>query len=303
MLKQILRFLLVVLFGSQLCYGQIRTMNPVQQQHVEVSMRKIGHEVLLSLGDSTSRVLPIESDGNKFRIKFESDFVFNPDELSSIIDTVINQTAIATEYVVEVLSCEHDLVVHSYKIGSDTNSDIMACGGRDYDSGCYSLQITILNYDRSLPVDKAEIVALASQNMTEDYGQVYQLLAGLVLVVLMLAGFIVYRNRRNSNNENNPNLIHIGKFRFNKRYMELWFNDEKIELTSKECDLLQLLCDSTNDTVERETILKMVWGDEGDYVGRTLDVFISKLRKKLEADDSVRIVNIRGIGYKLVLNN
>jgi len=47
--------------------------------------------------------------------------------------------------------------------------------------------------------------------------------------------------------------------------------------------------------------LANVWGDQGDYVGRTLDVFISKLRKKLEADTNVRIVNIRGVGYKLVL--
>lgn len=298
---RILHFLPALLLGVQLGYGQIQTLNPVQQQHVEVAMRKIGHEVLLNLGDSTSRVLPIESDGNKFRINFESDFAFNPDDVSSIIDTVISQTAVANEYVVEVLGCEDDLVVHSYKIGSDTNSDIMACRGRDYDTGCYSLLITILKYNEELPLDEAEIIALDNQNATEDYSQVYKLILGLVLVALMLAGFIFYRNKQATIDENNPNVVHIGKYRFNKRTMKLWFGEEKIELTSKECDLLQLLCDSTNDTVERETILKMVWGDEGDYVGRTLDVFISKLRKKLEADETVRIVNIRGIGYKLVL--
>jgi hypothetical protein len=59
---------------------------------------------------------------------------------------------------------------------------------------------------------------------------------------------------------------------------------------------------SVNATVERDDILKSVWGDDGDYVGRTLDVFISKLRKKLEADSNIKIINIRGIGYKLVLN-
>jgi DNA-binding response OmpR family regulator len=48
--------------------------------------------------------------------------------------------------------------------------------------------------------------------------------------------------------------------------------------------------------------LNKVWGDEGDYIGRTLDVFISKLRKKLEADSSIKIVNIRGVGYKLVMD-
>ncbi|MBT8195742.1 MAG: winged helix-turn-helix domain-containing protein, partial [Bacteroidia bacterium] len=70
----------------------------------------------------------------------------------------------------------------------------------------------------------------------------------------------------------------------------------------KEADLLLLLYNSANTTVERETILIRVWGNDGDYVGRIMDVFISKLRKKLEADTSVKIVNIRGIGYKLVMD-
>jgi DNA-binding response OmpR family regulator len=56
-----------------------------------------------------------------------------------------------------------------------------------------------------------------------------------------------------------------------------------------------------NSTVEREHILKTIWGDEGSYIGRTLDVFISKLRKRLEADTKVKIVNVRGVGYKLIL--
>ena len=78
--------------------------------------------------------------------------------------------------------------------------------------------------------------------------------------------------------------------------------DQQDELTSKEADLLLLLYNDVNTTVEREVILNRVWGDEGDYVGRTLDVFISKLRKKLEVDSKVKIVNIRGIGYKLVMD-
>ena len=76
---------------------------------------------------------------------------------------------------------------------------------------------------------------------------------------------------------------------------------EKTELSSKEADLLMLLYSSLNQTLERETILNKVWGDEGDYVGRTLDVFISKLRKKLEQDPEIKIVNVRGVGYKMVI--
>ena len=84
--------------------------------------------------------------------------------------------------------------------------------------------------------------------------------------------------------------------------MTLVFENKKIELTSKESDLLLLLHSSANATIKRENILKIVWGDEGDYVGRTLDVFISKLRKKLQRDPSIKISNIRGVGYRLILN-
>lgn len=66
--------------------------------------------------------------------------------------------------------------------------------------------------------------------------------------------------------------------------------------------MLDLLYTNLNQTVNREHILQVVWGDEGDYLGRTLDVFISKLRKKLGADSNLKIVNIRGIGYRMVLN-
>ena len=81
-----------------------------------------------------------------------------------------------------------------------------------------------------------------------------------------------------------------------RRLAQLFF------IPNKETDLLLLLYKAANTTVERELILNVVWGDEGDYVGRTLDVFISKLRKKLEADSSVKIVTTRGVGYKLVVN-
>jgi DNA-binding response OmpR family regulator len=85
--------------------------------------------------------------------------------------------------------------------------------------------------------------------------------------------------------------------------MNLSFEDKIIELTSKEADLLFLLYSAANNTLERKVILNTVWGDEGDYVGRTLDVFISKLRKKLEADSNLKIVNIHGVGYKFVMND
>jgi DNA-binding response OmpR family regulator len=120
-------------------------------------------------------------------------------------------------------------------------------------------------------------------------------------LVLLLTGIFLVWKKKNSS-INNPNLISIGQYHFDTRNTKLLINDQKIELTSKEADLLYLLYTDVNTTVEREVLLNRIWGDEGDYVGRTLDVFISKLRKKLEFDARVNIVNIRGVGYKLVLD-
>lgn len=93
------------------------------------------------------------------------------------------------------------------------------------------------------------------------------------------------------------------KIQVGQKNMNLIFENSKIKLTNTEADLLALLHESANDILDRDVILNKVWGDNGDYVGRTLDVFISKLRAKLGSDENVRIVNIRGKGYKLVLND
>jgi DNA-binding response OmpR family regulator len=93
----------------------------------------------------------------------------------------------------------------------------------------------------------------------------------------------------------------IGVYKFDTVNSVLLTQQGKVSFSAKESELLQLLNNNANVTIEREVILKTVWGDDGDYIGRTLDVFISKLRKKLEANTNLKIVNIRGVGYKLVI--
>jgi DNA-binding response OmpR family regulator len=101
----------------------------------------------------------------------------------------------------------------------------------------------------------------------------------------------------------NTDFISIGKFKFDRNNAVLWFQNQEIILSAKEADLLFLLYSNANMILERELILNKIWGDEGDYIGRTLDVFISKLRKKLELDNDLKIVNHRGVGYKLIVNS
>lgn len=260
----------------------------------QVALRMIGHQVLLSVGDSSSRVLPIESEGNTHTISFEKPFRFHPDSVSYVIDSIIDATRLTTDYIVRFMTCDSNLVAHSYKVSSNEHESVLTCKGRAQPNYCYYLQIIDLN------APETNIENASDTTPGVDYSEVYKLLGLLLLTVTVLFGIIIILLRR-GHSRSKTDIIHVGKYEFNPTTMELALGNEKTELTSKEADLLHLLCISANNTVDRESILNKVWGDDGDYVGRTLDVFISKLRKKLDGDVNIRIVNVRGVGYRLVL--
>ena len=73
----------------------------------------------------------------------------------------------------------------------------------------------------------------------------------------------------------------------------------EISLSKKECELLEIFFENLNDIVKREELEKRVWEDNGVFVGRSLDTYISKLRKKLKEDNAIKLTNIHGVGYKL----
>jgi DNA-binding winged helix-turn-helix (wHTH) protein len=76
----------------------------------------------------------------------------------------------------------------------------------------------------------------------------------------------------------------------------------EISLSKKECELLEIFVAHPNQIIKRDELTKKVWEDNGVFVGRSLDTYISKLRKILKDDDSIRITNVHGIGYKLEMD-
>lgn len=93
----------------------------------------------------------------------------------------------------------------------------------------------------------------------------------------------------------------IGQYQFVPHAQTLLFPNQKdIRLSHRETQLLQLLYDHKNQVLARNQALLMLWGDDNIYNARTMDVFITKLRKHLKADRSIEIVNLRGVGYKLI---
>lgn len=93
----------------------------------------------------------------------------------------------------------------------------------------------------------------------------------------------------------------LGRFTFDTQKQILTIGNEQKKLTTKESELLTLLCSHANDILQRELALKTIWIDDNYFNARSMDVYITKLRKLLKDDDSVEIINIHGKGYKLIV--
>lgn len=267
--------------------------NSTDEDHILTVMRMIGHELLLDSGDSTSRVMPIEKSEEHYLISFSEDFNFESNVLSATINKLMTEQNVSDHFHVMVQQCETKAILYSYEYIEEDTTSLIPCGTRATPKDCYNILINVLDSDIEIVQESEE--ADVSKHQTV----IPWLLAGGFLLFLPV---IIHKIRQKRSKQLiDTGIIAIGKYRFDKRNLTLSFGKESIDLTSKEADLLYLLYKSANNTIEREAILRVVWGDEGAYVGRTLDVFISKLRKKLEADDAIKILNVRGVGYKLIM--
>ncbi|HRG29522.1 MAG TPA: winged helix-turn-helix domain-containing protein [Chitinophagales bacterium] len=261
-------------------------------KHTLNAMRIIGHELLLDASDSTSRVLPVIKQSNTYTIQFATEFQFLPKQLFETIDSVIKATNIASRYIVEVEVCTTKEIIYSYEAGRSTLAEMIPCAFREPEKACYSVAITIL-----------ETNVATTSDIKKPYLSIQFWIPGIAVVIIAAVLVIALFRRRKQEEiiKTNGHAILIGAYKFDPVNSVLLTQQGKVSFSAKESELLQLLNKNANTTIEREVILKTVWGDDGDYIGRTLDVFISKLRKKLEANTNLKIVNIRGVGYKLII--
>lgn len=107
----------------------------------------------------------------------------------------------------------------------------------------------------------------------------------------------VFLKRSQKKSPDKP-LYQLGKYQFNSANYQLTHHQEKITLTQREAELLKLFIDNKNVVLKREEILKSLWGDDDYFMGRSLDVFISRLRKILANEKGIAIENLHGIGFR-----
>lgn len=147
---------------------------------------------------------------------------------------------------------------------------------------------------------------LSAKTMKDDIIQGYKLGADDYItkpfdseVLLLKIKAILKRNEEMHREEVNAE-FDMGKYHFNPRLRELTIDGKVQVLSPKENELLKMLCEYKNDLLSREVALKKIWGSDTYFNGRSMDVYIAKLRKYLKEDNTIEIVNIHGNGFRLV---
>jgi len=257
----------------------------------EVLLRRIGDELLTQSGDSKSRVLPVKKIAeNEYQISFENTLTFQPDSLVNTTRRLLAKDPLARDYVVNVLNCGNSSVAYGYAISNNKKDDIVACKGRVQPKGCYMVNIKF----------KSTGITTAKNGY---------LLGALLFIAF--AGFIFLRSVKPQRTipdsalpESQPtDMFTLGSMSFDAETRKLMMNGSTIDLTRTETRVLRIFALSPNEAIERSRLQKEIWEDEGVIVGRSLDMFISKLRKKLELDPNIKIAVIRGKGYKLEISS
>ena len=147
---------------------------------------------------------------------------------------------------------------------------------------------------------------LTAKTMKEDVKQGFELGADDYITKPFSMEEVVFRieailRRVNGKKTTNSSVFHIGKFVFDSKKQTLSFDNEVEKLTTKESDLLKLLASKQNELLQRDYALRAIWVDNNYYNARSMDVYITKLRKLLKADPNVELLNVHGKGYKLVV--
>ena len=272
--------MIIVILISAVAF--INKKNEIPENHLEVVLRDLGHQLLLAAKDSTSRVLPVKKlNENTYQIAFQNNFSFISDTLINLVQRTFQKNALANDYIVNLRNCQNE-TVFAFEINSQTG-DLTPCRGRTLEVGCYIIEIDLLK-----------------KNKFNFF------LLMLLIIPLSFVGFYVKNKFRKKEEKesiiDNNDYIQLGNFRFYSDNNVLKIENKNITLSEKETKALKIFAENINQIVEREKLMKEIWEDQGIVViSRNVDVLVSKLRKKLSDDNSIKFINVHGRGYKFII--
>lgn len=225
---------------------------------------------------------------------------------------------------VKILLAEDDanlgLLLKEYLIAKNYNTTLCEDGDKAYDEflkNPYDLCIFdimmphrdgfTLAKDIRLINSEIPIIFLTAKSMKDDVLEGFKLGADdymtkpFSMEELLVRIEAVLRRTSGVKPENSQEEFKLGRYTFDARKQHLFDGDNTIKLTTKESELLKLLCNNVNKVLERNLALKTIWSDDNYFNARSMDVYITKLRKHLKDESSIEIINVHGKGYKLIM--
>lgn len=280
-----------------LLFGQLAWISPASdetnpqrfEEKVNLALRRTGHRLLLASGDSTSRIAAVKKkDDGTYVLQLSRAFDYN--QLPASLEESFDLHGIKNNYDVAVIDCKTNEVQLGYNFMDYSKSKEVACVGREQLLGCYNIKVTF-----SL-----------SENSPTSHPVWWTLGLGLVLAGV---SYGIWSRKKTIlapaiETPNEQPIEKSARLCFGESSMDianqlLYVGNTKQNLTYREAKLLQLFIKHQNQILERDFILKSVWEDEGITVGRSIDVFVSRLRKLLQEDSSLKIAAVHGVGYRL----
>lgn len=257
-----------------------KTGDPASAQKINLALRRTANELLLEAGDSTSRIPPVEQTApNVWLVRLEHSFDY--DRLPHLLQESFDLHGIAGDYDVAVLDCFEGMIQLGYNFLDFSRNNEAPCGGRSMETGCYNLQVTFPGEGK--PQNQLPLTGWAFSAM------------------LAIALYSIHWKRRRApvETQEEMNWLHFGESRLDAANQMLVCGKTTHQLTYREVKLLKLFVQHPNQVLERSFILANVWADEGILVGRSVDMFVSRLRKVLRDDPTVQLVAVHGVGYRM----
>lgn len=254
-------------------------------EKVNLALRRTAHLLLREAGDTSSRIPAVQQvSATTWSIRLERAFDYQ--KLPAFLHQSLEVHQLASSYDVALRTCSDHVLQLGYNFLDFTRSPEVPCQERAFEPGCYNLR---LSFSMPQPAHDRSVTGL---------------IASLLLAVfLALVWYLTSQPRRPAALVTDPpaavQALYFGHSALDHANQTLRSGETSYNLTYREAKLLQLLASHPNQVLERDFILKSVWEDEGIIVGRSLDVFVSRLRKVLRTDPTVKLVAVHGVGYRL----
>jgi Transcriptional regulatory protein, C terminal len=293
--KRIVFLLIIHVVSAMLASAQDPAGGALAPDKVNLALRRTADKLLRLSGDSTSLIPAVEQrNALTWRVLLKQPF--NYDELPALLEESLNQYNIQVPYEVKVRRYDDETIDLGYHRVDLLKGNEVPCQSREMTETSHFIEITFLQNVSETPAP-----AKAGNSFTTWKGWV------LILLPIGITAWWFYRRKKSGSSiqpstdaaTHETDWLEFGNSRLDVAGQILNCSGTKQALTFRETKLLKLFASSPDQLLERDFILQQVWADEGIMVGRSVDVFVSRLRKKLATDTSVGIVAVHGVGYRM----